>query len=431
METSIICLIAIGLCIFLGYKTKINTGLFAIVAAYIIGCFILELKGKEVIAMWPTKLFFIILSVSLFYNFAILNGTLEKLSNYLLYKSRKYPKFLPYYIFFSSLIVSALGAGYFAVIVFFSTITLVLCKKTGLNMLTGAIAVNFGTLAGNNFPTSTGGVIFRGLMDNAGYASQSYGYSFTIFVLTVIIPLLVLSIIMILSKKQKEGIVINELQKPEQFNEKQSITLKLVIAMVVIVLIPPLLKIAIPDSQTIAFIAKKVDIAFLAIIFSVLAIFLRLGDQKEAILKIPWETIIMVCGVGMLISVAIKAGTIIMLSQWIGNTFNPSILLVVVCIVAGIMSFFASTMGVVTPALFPIIPALAIATGINPAILFSAIVIGAQATSLSPFSSGGSLVLSSSEEKDRPKLYTQLMFKAVPLCLGITTVFIIILNIFI
>ena len=161
METSVICLIAIALCIFLGYKTKINTGLFAIIAAYIIGCFILDLKGKEVIAMWPTKLFFIILSVSLFYNFAILNGTLEKLAGHLLYKSRKYPKLLPYYIFFSSLIVSALGAGYFAVIVFFSTITLVLCKKTGLNILTGAIAVNFGTLAGAQAtslsPFSSGG----------------------------------------------------------------------------------------------------------------------------------------------------------------------------------------------------------------------------------------------------------------------------------
>jgi len=431
METSVICLIAIALCIFLGYKTKINTGLFAIIAAYIIGCFILDLKGKEVIAMWPTKLFFIILSVSLFYNFAILNGTLEKLAGHLLYKSRKYPKLLPYYIFFSSLIVSALGAGYFAVIVFFSTITLVLCKKTGLNILTGAIAVNFGTLAGNNFPTSTGGVIFRGLMDDAGYASQSYGYSFSIFILTVVIPVLVLSLIMLMSKKQKEGVVISGVQKPEQFDDKQNTTLKLVIAMVVIVLVPPLLKIALPDSQTIAFIAKKVDIAFLAIIFSVIAMFLRLGDQKEAVIKIPWETILMVCGVGMLISVAIKAGTIVMLSQWVGDTFNPAILPVVVCVVAGIMSFFASTMGVVTPALFPIVPALAIATGMNPAILFAAIVLGAQATSLSPFSSGGSLVLSSAEEEDRPTLYTQLMFKAVPLCLGLTTIFMIILNMFI
>ena len=44
MEGSIlsICIIAaIALAVFLGYKTKINTGLFCIVFAYIIGCFVM------------------------------------------------------------------------------------------------------------------------------------------------------------------------------------------------------------------------------------------------------------------------------------------------------------------------------------------------------------------------------------------------------
>ena len=62
---------AIALAIFLGYKTKINTGLFCIVFAYIIGCFVMGLKPKQVIAYWPTNTMFVILSVSLFYNFAL------------------------------------------------------------------------------------------------------------------------------------------------------------------------------------------------------------------------------------------------------------------------------------------------------------------------------------------------------------------------
>ena len=59
---------AIALAIFLGYKTKINTGLFCIVFAYIIGCFVMGLKPKQVIGYWPTSTMFVILSVSLFYN---------------------------------------------------------------------------------------------------------------------------------------------------------------------------------------------------------------------------------------------------------------------------------------------------------------------------------------------------------------------------
>ena len=41
--------------------------------------------------------------------------------------------------------------------------------------------------------------------------------------------------------------------------------------------------------------------------------------------------------------------------------------------IGGFMSFFSSTMGVVTPALFPLVPNLAEASGIDAAVLFSAI----------------------------------------------------------
>ena len=82
MEGSIlsICIIAaIALAVFLGYKTKINTGFFCIVFAYVIGCFVMGLKPKALIGYWPTNTMFVILAVSLFYNVAAANGTLEKI----------------------------------------------------------------------------------------------------------------------------------------------------------------------------------------------------------------------------------------------------------------------------------------------------------------------------------------------------------------
>ena len=67
---SAIIIAAIAVAIFLGYKTKLNTGLFCIVFAYIIGCLIMGLKPKQVISFWPVSTMFVILSVSLFYNVA-------------------------------------------------------------------------------------------------------------------------------------------------------------------------------------------------------------------------------------------------------------------------------------------------------------------------------------------------------------------------
>lgn len=98
---NILILCAIILAIALGYRTKINTGFFGIVFAYIIGTFYLGIKPGDIIKMWPISIFFVILAISLFYNFAMTNGTLEKLAQHMLYRTRKVPKLLPFAIFYS------------------------------------------------------------------------------------------------------------------------------------------------------------------------------------------------------------------------------------------------------------------------------------------------------------------------------------------
>lgn len=53
----------------------------------------------------------------------------------------------------------------------------------------------------------------------------------------------------------------------------------------------------------------------------------------------------MICGVGMLISVAIKAGTIKILAGWVGANIPVYLVAIVLSVIAGIMSFFSSTLG--------------------------------------------------------------------------------------
>ena len=91
---SAVLVASIAVAVILGYKTKINTGFFCIAFAYLIGCFGMGLKTKELIGFWPVSTMFVILSVSLFYNFAVVNGTLEKMSASLLYMCCKFPGML-------------------------------------------------------------------------------------------------------------------------------------------------------------------------------------------------------------------------------------------------------------------------------------------------------------------------------------------------
>lgn len=90
---SLFIVAAIALSVAIGYKTKYNTGFFAIVFAYVIGCFVMMMNPKEVISGWPVSTMFVIMAVSLFYNFALVNGTQEKAARYLLYFCRRFLDF--------------------------------------------------------------------------------------------------------------------------------------------------------------------------------------------------------------------------------------------------------------------------------------------------------------------------------------------------
>lgn len=419
---SIILVASIAVAVVLGYKTKINTGFFCIAFAYLIGCFGMGIKPKELISFWPVSTMFVILSVSLFYNFAAVNGTLEKMSASLLYMCRRFPGMLPFALFFVAVVLSVMGAAYFTVLAFLAPITILICEEAKMDKLTGAVAINCGALAGGNFPTASLGVVFRGLIDTAYESEPAFGTpnSFVdemkIFGFAIIFSLILIAIFRFGFKSNRgigKGVTFS---RPEPFDRKQKLTLYLMLLMMVIVLIFPLLKLALPDNALIGTIAGKVDVGLVAFCFTIIALLFDLAPQKEVIARVPWNTILMIAGAGMLIAVAVKAGTIDALSAWIGSNVPAALIPLAFSFVGAFMSFFSSTTGVVAPALFPLIPGLAAATGLNPAALFACTILGAQSSAISPFSSGGSLILGScGNEEDRNHLFSRLLFVAVPI----------------
>ena len=284
-----------------------------------------------------------------------------------------------------------------------------------MDQLTGAVAINCGALSGANFMTSGSGIIFRGLMEEGGLGDVAFSYTAVIFVGSVLFSLLLIGAFRYIPKSNRgigKGVTF---ERPEAFTDKQRINLYLMIAMIIVVLIFPILHIILPGAEAITFINSKMDVGLVAVLFSVIAMFFGLASQKDVIAKVPWNTIIMICSVGMLINVAIEAGTIDLLAAWAGSSLPTWIVPIAFSIIGAIMSFFSSTLGVVCPALFPLVPTLAGTTGINPLTLFACIIIGAQSSAISPFSSGGSLVLGScSTEEERNEMFPKLLFVAVP-----------------
>jgi di/tricarboxylate transporter len=415
MLNALLIIIAIVLSIGLGEKFNVNTGFIAAAFAYVIGCFVLGMKVSEVLATWPTKLFMVIFAISLFFNFAVCNGTLNKIASMLLYKFRNQQLILPLVLYFATALVSGMGAAFFTSVAVMGAVAMALCHESNIDRMQASMAVTLGALSGANFMVSAHGVLFNALLSQTDVAAQAGEITQDIFIVSFIYPIFVIGYMIWAGHK---NFVAGDLkmEKPEPFTPKQKTNLILILIFMLVVLVVPMLGQFI-DNETLDFVADHIDVSFLALIFAIVAYFLKLApDSKEVMAKVPWDTIWLVGGVGMLIDVAVEAGAIDMLASLI-TTIPAPLVAVCVCAIAGIMSIFSSTLGVVAPLMFPMIAGISAASGLSAPLIGVSIIIGSQSTSVAPFSTGGSLILGSSglEGEEQNKFYNELLFKATPL----------------
>ncbi|MDO5025076.1 MAG: SLC13 family permease [Trueperella sp.] len=440
--------VAIAVAIGLGYKLRINVGLVAIVFAYLIGCFVMGLSPSEVIDGWPTSLFFVIFSVGLFYNFAAVNGTMDRLAEWMLYQFRNFPSALYLALYLIATVLAGTGAGYFTTMAVFAPVAVKVSQKMNKHMLIAAQAVNWGACAGANIMTSGDGVVFQRLMIDAGYQEEAFRMGIPIFLFTFIYPLLALIALWAWEKLRgpvRMAAIAGDdndgaapvaqtltIERPEKFTPKQRITLALIVLTFLLVLVVPLLNLALPEVSAIAEINGNINIALICIVMSVVALLLRLGDQKEVIMRVPWNTIIMISGMGMLMNVAIEAGLVGTVSGFMNAAIPTFWLPLAFCFTAGVMSFFSSTLSVVCPTLFPVVGALAaVNPALSPTLGFTAVAAGSLSTNISPFSSGGSLIQMSFPAERREEMFNKQIFRGMPITFGLALVSIFVVSIFV
>lgn len=408
MNISILIIVAIVMAIALGFIFKINIGLFSILFAYLIGTLGIGLTVKEVTGTFSLTLFFTIFAITFFYGFAIKNGTLELIAKKSVYASRNTPYLIPFVCYGLCLVMSGIGPGPYAVYAFLSPLVIAVANEIKMHKIIAAVAIVGGGVAGAFTSFGMGGGIARGLIEAAGYTTEAAQYTSVVLRNSFIGETILFTIVYIVFKGYKCR--PSTMEKPEEFDNKQKTTMKLILLTLMLTVLPTFLSSIFSGSDTLKLIAKVADVSYICIFGTILAIFLKVGKEKEAFSVIPWNTIILLCGMGMLVSIAVKAGTIDILANAISTNVTAITAPLVITILAGAMSFFSSTMGVVMPTLYPIVPILASSTGLSPAVFFSIITLAAAVTGVSPISSGGGLVLPAiRDEEEKNKTFKQLL----------------------
>ena len=392
-----IVLAAVAISIALSYLFKINLGIPALIFAYIIGVFIQGMKVKEVVAQWPTSVVFQLMTITMFFSFAIFNGTLPKVADNIIYKFRNNAKVIPFALLFIGAVIGALGAPPPACNTILAVLTFTIAIPAGLSPWLCAVIVCFGGSIGTFFPWAVQGSVVKSRTDemlaNTDLAGMGELTAYKTCLHWILFTLIIFFIFFFLTKAFKIKAV--DVKKPEPFTAVQKKNLTIIIIVAILVIVPNLLKLFIKTSPMLNKLSSAFDIQMLAIIGTLICSLMKLGSEKDAIVKgVPWNTILMVGGVCTLMGVASAAGV----TQYIGDTlaassFSPSMIGMILALIGAFLSLFSGAINAVFPMLGAIAVPYAASAGISPIPLLVAIAVGASATAISPFSTGGAIMI--------------------------------------
>lgn len=411
MTGTILFLVALLISIFLGVRLKINIGLFAVMFAFLIGCFYLGLGTSEVFGLWPSKLFVTLLFVMLWFGFAVTNGSLDSLAQHVVWAFRRAPALIPFVLFLLICLLSAGGMATYAMFAFMGPIVVTIAKKLNMHRVMVACIVIGGSVVGGMTPISQLGVTTLNSITNVGYSAAEASHILNVMFFNNFIGEFGMFLVCYFLFRTYKIKVDEAEGAPQPYSAEQKKTLWVFGLGILVILIPALLHTFIPGNALFSKLYKGLDITLVALVGIIICIMLKISDYKKAISIVPMNSLILVCGISVLISIGVKAGAVEALSAWAGENINGAVAPYFMVIVSAVFSLFAAATSVVVPTMGTLIPGLVAANAaFTPAYLFSLSNTAAILTGYSPFSSGGSITMSGVfDEEERDVLFKWLL----------------------
>lgn len=398
-----ISLVVLILTIVISLKTKIHLGILAIAAAFLLGCFVPTADGammslgkaKELTAGFNYTLWLTLMSIAIFFGIGQENGTLEKLTRKMVYAVRGSRAVIAIMFYVVALVLSSTGLGGIGATMLMMPFAAQVSRNEEIPFLIPCYGIAVGGAAGSFSPVGSFKVIADNLASQAGLPITKTLYGRYVLCGTICFCLL-----FFLLRGYKLG-RSDTAVKTEPFCRNEWITLLGIAAFGVMGII------------------FKLDVGMSAILLACIVALLT-GADMEKILKtrVPWGTLVMLGGIGILVNVVSAAGGIALLVDGFASFMGPKTAPPILLIMAGLMSFVSSATGAVYPALIPTIPGIVAATGASSQALINVVCYGALQSGISPLSVTGALILSlGGSNIDQKKTFRDLFLLAFGLVL--------------
>lgn len=420
MALQVLALACLVGAIVLGFVKKMNVGIVCLGLALVLGT-IGGISSGDIYKGFPYKLFATLLGTMLFFSLLQQNGTLEKVSQKLISLCGKNTFLVPIIVYLVSFGLSAAGPGAISV----QSVTVLFAVSLAVQMevspvLMGSMAI-LGAVGGTASPIALTGIIVEDLlaeMEIGGMGMKVFlGVSIANFICaaTTYVALGGYKIRRAAAgeisgidsaveasggagKRGKASAGASAAGKSSGgLNRHQSVSLAALLVMVVLV------------------VGFSYDVGLVCLTLSLILMLLGAADEKKAIKMIPWNVLILISGVNVLMNITQKMGGIDLLSDILASFMSARTAAPLMGVTGGIMSWFSSANGVVFPTLIPAVPDIAGQVGGASVLqMVVAIVCSATVAGISPLSTGGSLIMASytqetgCDDKTQQKLFGQL-----------------------
>ena len=381
------------------FVLKINSGIIAISVSLVLARIVGLSDSALIKDFFDSKLFINLLGVMLLFGIAQENGTLELLAKKIISLCRGKVKLFPLILFLVAAFIAAIGPGPITTCALIAVIAIALAKETNVPAMRLIPFGALGSFAGGLSAITPTGIVGVAQSEAIGLD----GMGLRILLGMAVANLLYAAVLYFFVfrwhryKAAPGEAVAVQTGKTEKFNSKQWMTLAGIVVMAVV---------------SVVLNIKVVGLAAFAV--SMVLIVLRAADEGVVLKKLSWGTLVMITGVGILISLVNKLGGIELLSDLLKKLMSGQTAAGIITALAGVMSWVSSASGVVMPTLIPMVPDLvADLSGASASALVIGVCIGAHAAAISPLSTCGGLMLaayssSGISAEERNKTFAQL-----------------------
>ncbi len=372
---------------------NIHLGVLMLPAAVAVGVWMAGLPVGDILDGFPINILILIAGVTFLFGIARSNGTVDLLIHKLVGAVGDRRGLLPYVFFLITAVVASMGsaqAGYVMI-----PLAMAAARRSAIDPMVMAVALNSGMSTGGFAPTSLFGIVTVSTAAEAGIALNPL----TLLAISALANFILLVAATFIFPRSKVTPVVahgtaavdtGPADAPGRFATHQNVTLGCIL----------ILMISVVGGFS---MGLSPDIGVIALGLGAALALLYPKSGAEGVKRIDWGTIFMVGGIVTFVGVLQKMDAVNMLGETAMTLGSPYAAAFVIFVIAGLVSAFASTTGILT-ALVPMSVPLAISGGVNGWALMSLMGVCAAIVDASPFSTTGALIVAAGAEEDRPRL---------------------------